>query len=181
MKQVSLWQIFGVFARIGAFTIGGGYAMVPAIQAEMSRLGWISDEELPDIVALAQSAPGLLAVNMSIFAGYKMRGLPGGIVATLGCIVAPFLFILAIATVFTGFRGNPVVERIFMGIRPVVIALIMVPALKMARRNKTWWAWSITVAVFLAVVLLKLSPTYILLTIIVIAAAVAYIKRERRT
>jgi len=146
----------------------------------MSRLGWISDDELPDIVALAQSAPGLLAVNMSIFAGYKMRGLAGSIVATIGCCIAPFLFILAIAMAFTSFKDSPVVQRIFMGIRPVVISLIIVPALNMAKRNTSWWAWAITIGVFLAVVFLKFSPTYILLTIIVIAAAVAYY-RGRRT
>ena len=70
-KEVSLWQIFTVFAKIGAFTIGGGYAMIPLIQAEMSRRGWISEDELPDIVALSQSAPGVMAVNISIFAGHN--------------------------------------------------------------------------------------------------------------
>ena len=73
-KKVSLWQLFWVFAKIGAFTIGGGYAMIPIIQAEMSRRGWIGDDDLPDIVALSQSAPGVMAVNISIFAGHKLRG-----------------------------------------------------------------------------------------------------------
>ena len=73
-RKVSLWQIFAVFAKIGAFTIGGGYAMIPIIQAEMQRRGWISEEDLPDIVALSQSAPGVMAVNISIFAGHKLRG-----------------------------------------------------------------------------------------------------------
>ena len=86
-KKVSLWQIFTVFAKIGAFTIGGGYAMIPIIQAEMSKRGWISDDELPDIVALSQSAPGVMAVNISIFAGHKLRGIKGSIVATLGSIL----------------------------------------------------------------------------------------------
>ena len=80
--MVSLWKIFWVFAKIGAFTIGGGYMMVPAIEAEMRGRGWLSEEELPDIVAIAQSAPGLLTVNMSIFAAYKLRGLAGSIAAT---------------------------------------------------------------------------------------------------
>jgi chromate transporter len=81
-KKVSLWQIFWVFAKIGAFTIGGGYAMIPIIQAEMSRRGWIGDDDLPDIVALSQSAPGVMAVNISIFAGYRLRGIKGSIAAT---------------------------------------------------------------------------------------------------
>ena len=174
MPQVSLLDIYTVFLRIGAFTIGGGYAMIPAIQAEMLRKGWMDEEELPDIVALAQGAPGLLAVNMSIFAGYKLRGLKGGIAATLGCITAPFIFILLIAMVFTSFKDSPVVERIFKGVRPVTIALIASPLIKMARRNRAWWSWIITVGVFAAIALLKFSPVYILLTILVIAVVAAW-------
>ena len=82
--MTSLWKIFLVFAKIGAFTIGGGYAMIPLIRDEMVRRGWMTDEELPDIIALAQSAPGVLAVNMSVFAGYRLRGVKGSIAATLG-------------------------------------------------------------------------------------------------
>ena len=85
-KKVPLWQIFLVFAKIGAFTIGGGYAMIPIIQDEMSRKKWIPEDELPDIVALSQSAPGVMAVNISIFAGYRLRGIKGSIAATLGSI-----------------------------------------------------------------------------------------------
>ena len=179
MPQVSLWEIFSVFLRIGAFTIGGGYAMIPAIQAEMLRKGWMSDDELPDIIALAQGAPGLLAVNMSIFAGYKLRGFWGGVAATIGCIIAPFTIILLIAMVFTSFKDNAVVQRMFMGIRPVTISLIAAPLIKMARRNRTWWAWAITVGVFFAITFLKFSPVYILLTILVIAVAVAWRKEGR--
>ncbi len=179
MPQISLWNIFSVFLRIGAFTIGGGYAMIPAIQAEMLRRGWMTEEELPDIIALAQGAPGLLAVNMSIFAGYKLRGLKGGIAATLGCIVAPFIIILLIAMVFTSFKDNLTVQRMFMGIRPVTIALIASPLIKMARRNRTVWAWAITAGVFAAITFLKFSPVYILLVILVIAVAAAWYKEGR--
>ena len=131
-KKVSLWQIFWVFAKIGAFTIGGGYAMIPIIQAEMSRRGWISDDDLPDIVALSQSAPGVMAVNISIFAGHKLRGIKGSIAATLGSITPSFLIILGIAMFFTAFKDNPYVERAFKGIRPVVISLIAVPMVDLA-------------------------------------------------
>ena len=82
--NISLAGIFGVFAKIGTFTIGGGYAMVPLIRDELISRGWISEEEFPDILALSQMAPGLLAVNFSIFAGYRMRGMRGALVATLG-------------------------------------------------------------------------------------------------
>ena len=176
-KKVSLWQIFGVFAKIGAFTIGGGYAMIPLIQAEMSRRGWISDEDLPDIVALSQSAPGVMAVNISIFAGHKMRGIKGSIAATLGSILPSFLIILAIAIFFTAFKDNPWVERAFKGIRPVVVSLIAVPMVKMAQKScKSWWHWLLAVGALLLVAFLNVSPIYIILCVLIIGFAVTYYK-----
>ncbi len=179
-NKVSLWQIFAVFAKIGAFTIGGGYAMIPIIQNEMARRGWISEEELPDIVALSQSAPGVMAVNISIFAGYRMRGVKGSIAATLGSITPSFLFILAIAMLFTTFKDNPWVEKAFKGIRPVVISLIAVPMVKMAKKCcKTWWAWALAVAALVLVAFLNVSPIYILLCVIVVSFSLTYYKEKK--
>ncbi len=178
-KQVSLWQIFAVFAKIGAFTIGGGYAMIPIIQDEMARRGWISEEELPDIVALSQSAPGVLAVNISIFAGYRLRGVKGSIAATLGSVTPSFCIILAIAMLFTSFKDNPWVVKAFKGIRPAVIALIAVPMINMAKKCcKVWWAWLIAAASLLLVAFLNVSPIYILLCIIVAAFGYTYFKEK---
>ena len=178
-NKVSLWQIFAVFAKIGAFTIGGGYAMIPIIQNEMARRGWISEEELPDIVALSQSAPGVMAVNISIFAGYRLRGVKGSIAATLGSITPSFLFILAIAMLFTTFKDNPWVEKAFKGIRPVVISLIAVPMVNMARKCcKTWWAWPLAVAALVLVAFLNVSPIYILLCVIVVSFSLTYYKEK---
>ena len=101
--MISLWKIFGVFAKIGTFTIGGGYAMIPIIEDELKRRNWVNPEELDDVVVLAQSAPGLLAVNMAIFSGYKIRGLKGSIAATVGAVLPSFIIILAIAMAFTSF------------------------------------------------------------------------------
>ena len=179
--MVPLWKIFMVFAKIGSFTIGGGYAMIPLIREELVKRGWVSDEELPDIIALAQSAPGVLAVNMSIFAGYKMRGFKGSVAATLGSSLPSFLIILLIAILFTGYQDNPVVVRIFKGIRPVVVSLILVPMINMARKgNKTWWAWAISAATLFLVAFMNFSPIYILLTLIVIAICVTLIKERRQ-
>lgn len=179
-KSISLWRIFAVFAKVGAFTIGGGYAMIPVIQDEMSRRGWISEEELPDIVALSQSAPGVMAVNISIFAGYRLRGIRGSIAATLGSITPSFLIILAIAMAFTAFRDNPWVERAFMGIRPAVIALIAVPMIRMAKKScKAWWAWLIAIAALVLVAFLNVSPIYILLVVMVIGFSLTYYKEKR--
>ncbi|MBR5176216.1 MAG: chromate transporter [Bacteroidales bacterium] len=178
--MVPLWKIFMVFAKIGSFTIGGGYAMIPLIREELVKRGWLSEEELPDIIALAQSAPGVLAVNMSIFSGYKMRGFKGSVAATLGSSLPSFLIILLIAMLFTGYQDNPVVVRIFKGIRPVVVSLILVPMINMARKgNKTWWAWVISVATLFMVAFMNFSPIYILLTLIVVAVCVTLIKERR--
>jgi len=178
--MVSLWRIFCVFAKIGAFTIGGGYAMIPIIRDELVKRGWLTDEEIPDIIALAQSAPGVLAVNMSIFAGYKMRGTKGSIAATLGSILPSFLTILLIAMLFAGYKDNPVVVRIFKGIRPVVVSLIIVPMINMARKgNKTWWAWLISAVTLVAVAFLGFSPIWILLVLIVLAVLFTMFKERR--
>lgn len=176
----SLKELFLVFMKIGAFTIGGGYAMIPLIKNELDRRKWIGEDELPDIIALAQSAPGILAVNVSIFAGYKIKGLKGSIAATLGSILPSFLIILAIAMAFTNFKDNPTVISIFKGIRPVVVALIASPMISMARKSdKAWWAWCITGASLLAVSFLSVSPIYIILTVLVLSVAVVKL-RERR-
>ena len=158
-KEIAgLSEIFWVFTKIGAFTIGGGYAMIPLIQNEMSRRGWLSEEELPDIIALAQSAPGILAVNVAIFAGYRIRGLKGSIVATVGTALPSFLIILFIAALFSGYQNNPDVIRIF---------------------NKTWWAWTISGITLALVSFLKVSPIYILLTIIVSALSITYYRNKK--
>lgn len=176
----SLKELFLVFMKIGAFTIGGGYAMIPLIKNELDKRKWIGEDELPDIIALAQSAPGILAVNVSIFAGYKIKGLKGSIAATFGSILPSFLIILAIAMAFTNFKDNPTVISIFKGIRPVVVALIASPMISMARKSdKTWWAWCITGTSLLAVSFLSVSPIYIILTVLVLSVAVVKL-RERR-
>ncbi|MBO4742251.1 MAG: chromate transporter [Bacteroidales bacterium] len=175
-----LWKIFTVFAKIGAFTIGGGYAMIPVIRAEMSRRGWISEDELPDIVALSQSAPGVMAVNISIFAGYRLRGIKGSIAATLGSITPSFIIILLIAAFFTAFKDNPWVVRAFKGIRPVVVSLIAVPMVDMARKScTTWWKWLLAVAALLLVAFLGISPVWILLCVLVLGFSVTYLKERK--
>ena len=179
--MASLWQIFLVFAKIGSFTIGGGYAMIPLISDEIIKRKWLPEEDLPDIIALAQSAPGVLAVNMAIFTGYKIRGVKGSIAATLGSVLPSFLIILLIAMLFTNYKDNPVVIKIFKGIRPVVVSLILVPMIKMARKgNKTWWAWAISALTLIMVAFLNFSPIYILLVVIV-SATLYHLYIGRRT
>ena len=103
-------ESFGIFFKIGAFTIGGGYAMVPLIENEIvTKRKWIAQEDFIDLLAISQSAPGILAVNISIFIGYKLRGIRGSIVTALGTILPSFIIILAIALFFHSFKDNPIV------------------------------------------------------------------------
>ncbi len=179
-NKVSLWQIFTVFAGIGAFTIGGGYAMIPLVESAMRRRDWIPEDEMPDITVLAQSAPGLLTVNMAIYCGWRLRGLKGAIAATLGAVLPSFVIILLVAMLFTEIRENPIVERIFRGIRPVAVGLIIIPAVNMARRGcLRWWQWLLCAGTLAAIVLLKFSPIYIILVTIVVAVAVTLIKQRK--
>ena len=178
--RVSLAGIFGVFAKIGAFTIGGGYAMIPLIEAEMYRRGWISEEDMPDIIVLAQSAPGILAVNMAIYTGHKLRGFKGALAASLGAVLPSFVIILLVAMLFTGLKDDPTFIKIFKGIRPVAVGLILLPAVRMARKGcRSWWAWLLLAASLVAVALLKISPVWIILTTIAGAVAITLAKEAR--
>lgn len=180
MQKVSLGKLFLVFNRIGAFTIGGGYMMLPAIEDELLRRKWIPEEDMPDIVALSQSAPGLISVNMAIFAGYRLRGFAGSVAATLGCILPPFVIILLIAMFFSGFSDAPIVQRIFAGVRPVAVGLIAAYTIKLLRAGgRVWWKLLLSFSTMAAVALLHFSAAYILLTVIVVAAATGLILQRR--
>ncbi len=163
-------KIFSCFAKIGAFTIGGGYAMIPIIQKEVvEKNKWIEEEDFLDVLAISQSAPGILAVNISIFLGYRLRGVKGSIVATLGSTLPSFLMILAIAMFFAGYQDNPTIIKIFKGIRPAVVSLIAVPMINMAKKAKlNIYTGTLAAVTALLIVFLKVSPLYILLVIGVI-------------
>lgn len=180
MDNFSYWQLFMVFAKIGSFTIGGGYAMIPIIEKELSERRWVSPEDMDDIIVLSQSAPGLLAVNIAIYAGYKVSGLKGSIVSTIGAVLPSFVIILLIAMFFSNFQDNDTVRRIFQGMRPVAVSLILVPAVNMARQGcRNWWTWLIMFATLLAVAFLKLSPIWIIIAIIACASGISTLKRNK--
>lgn len=179
--MVSLWKIFLVFAKIGAFTIGGGIPMIAAIKSELVQRGWMKDEDFLDIITLAQSAPGLFAVNISILTGHKLRGTKGSVVATIASCLPPFLIILLIAMFFTEFKDNEYVLKAFKGIRPVVVALIGVPMIDMIKATKMrWWSWLVVASSMLLVCFMKVSPIYILICVIVLSFAIAYYNEKRR-
>ena len=159
------WTSFKTFFRIGIFTLGGGYAMIPMIEAEVvDKHKWVSKEEFLDLIAIAQSCPGVFAINMSTFIGYKLRSTRGAISCTLGTALPSFFIILMIAMFFHRFEDNPVVAAIFRGIRPAVVALIAVPTFNLAKSAKISWVncW-IPIAGALLICLLGVSPIYIIL------------------
>ena len=158
-------ESFGIFFKIGTFTIGGGYAMIPLIQNEIvDKRKWISKDDFIDLLAISQSAPGILAVNISIFIGYKLKGIKGSIVTALGTVLPSFVIILAIAIFFHQFQDNPIVERIFKGIRPAVVALIAAPTFNMAKSAKiNRYTIIIPIISTLLIWLLGVSPIYIII------------------
>lgn len=174
-------DIFTCFAKIGAFTIGGGYAMIPIIQKEVvDKRGWISEEDFMDVLAISQSAPGILAVNISIFLGHKLKGTKGSIVATLGSTLPSFTIILMIAMFFAGYQDNPTVMAIFKGIRPVVVSLIAVPMINMAKKAKlNFYTGSLAVITALLIIFMKVSPLYILLVVAVVFTALTAWRRQK--
>ena len=178
----SYWNLFWTFVKVSAFTIGGGMAMVSVVRDILVvRRKWMTDDEFMDILAISQTLPGLMAVNTAIFIGYRLLGTRGSIVATLGSVLPPFIIILAIAMVFTGYKDNAVVEAVFRGIRPAVVALIAVPTIKMALRQKWNWVYgSLAIATMLLIAFLKISPIYIILVVGVIAAAIAKYREGRQ-
>lgn len=155
---------FGTFFKIGLFTIGGGYAMVPLIEEEIvNKKQWIAKEDFIDLLAIAQSVPGVFAVNLSIFIGYKLRKFPGALAMALGTILPSFLIILGIALFFQRFKEYEAVENIFKGIRPAVVALIAAPTFSMAKSAKInkYNVW-IPIVSALLIWLLGVSPVYII-------------------
>lgn len=164
-----MFKLFFTFLKIGLFTIGGGYAMIPLIERDVvERNSWVSREEFLDLLAVAQAAPGVFAVNISIFIGYKLRGVCGSIVASVGNVLPSVLIILAIAFFFNSFSDNRVVNNIFMGLRPAVVALIAAPVFSVAKSAKIAWtnAW-IPLLSALLIVAFGVSPIYIIMAAVV--------------
>ena len=170
MRQT--WELFVSFFKIGSFTFGGGYAMIPLIQREVvDNRRWVDGREFLDLLTLAQSAPGPISLNTSVFVGYKRAGYAGAVTALLGIVVPPFTIILLIALFFAGIRDNAVVDAAFKGMRPAVVALIVVPVISLARGMH----WSMVAVVALSAVVVwrfGVSPVYLI--IIAAAAGIAW-------
>lgn len=157
-------KLFVSFWKIGTFTIGGGYVMIPIMEQEIvDRRGWLSREEFMDYLSLSQAMPGIFAVNMATCIGRKLGGIWGVVCAIAGNVLMPIALILMLAMFFRYFRDNVIVERVFMGLRPAVVALIAAPVFRMAKSAKISWSnfWIPLVAALL-IWLFGVSPVWVI-------------------
>jgi len=146
------FDLFFTFAKVGVCTFGGGYAMLPILQREVvEKKGWATDEELTDYFAVGQCTPGIIAVNTATFIGYKYKGIPGGVLATLGVVFPSLIIITAIAAFLSNFADIPVVQHALAGINAAVVALIASSVLKL---GKTTLKSAAAIAIFLCVLAL---------------------------
>ncbi|NMA96198.1 MAG: chromate transporter [Clostridiales bacterium] len=176
MKE--LLELFTVFTRIGGFTFGGGYAMLPIIQEEVvEKRGWATEGEIIDYYAIGQSTPGIIAVNTATFVGYKRKGILGAIVATLGMVFPSVVIISIIANFFRQFQDNEIVRHAFGGIRVAVVALIINAISKMWGSSvKDYIGAILFTASFFVTVFFKISP----MIIIVVSAVIGILIGMKR-
>jgi chromate transporter len=160
------FQLFNTFFKIGAFTLGGGYAMIPIIESEVvNKHRWVEKEEFLDLIAVAQSCPGVFAINISTFIGYKLKGRWGAVCTTAGTALPSFLIILFIAMFFHRFMDVGWIAAMFRGIRPAVVALIAVPTFSLAKsaRINLSNCW-IPIVSALLIWALHVNPIWIIIT-----------------
>ena len=163
MKE--LFDLFITFAKMGAITFGGGYAMLPIIQKEVvEKKKWATNDEVVDYYAVGQCTPGVIAVNTATFIGYKLKGITGGIAATLGVVFPSLVIIMVIAAFLNNFADFEIVKHAFGGIRVAVVALIISSIIKLWKSSiKNYIGIAIAIVAFILGGILKISPVYIVI------------------
>lgn len=164
-EKSRVWELFLVFLKIGAFTFGGGYAMIPLIQREMvENKKWISEKDILDIVAISESTPGPIAVNAATFVGYHVAGVAGAAAATFGVVLPAFCIIACLATILPKLEQLKTVQYAFWGIRVGVLALLLRALLTMYHScKKTVFAVCIMLAAFACVAMLQMNTIVVLI------------------
>jgi chromate transporter len=163
-EKGSCLQLFGVFFGIGFFTFGGGYAMIPIIEEDVVRhYRWLTPQDFIDLLAVAQSLPGVFAVNIAIAIGYRMQGVRGAVIAAFGAILPSFGIILCLALLFHYGQEDVYVRSVLTGLRPAAVALIASPVFTLGRTaNITWRTVWIPACAALAIWLLGFSPIWVI-------------------
>ena len=174
-----LLQLFTTFFKIGLFSFGGGFAMIPLIQREViEKNRWIDDKDFLDMLVLAQSTPGPIAVNTAVFVGYKTRGVIGAVATTLGTILPSFIVILLLALFFVEVRENRYVDAAFRAMRPAVVALIVAPLIGLVKGMK-WYLAGVSAVVAVAVWYFGLSPIYFVAAGVVVGVIIAVVNGRK--
>lgn len=176
------WQLFIIFAKIGAFTFGGGIAMLPMFKRELVEgKGWVSENELTDYYAVGQCTPGIIAVNTATFVGYKIKGILGAVVATFGIVFPSLVIIMALAAVLSTFASYAVVQHAFAGIRVCVCALVLSSVISLAKKALID---KISVAIFVAVALISvmfgISPVVFVLITAALGIAIKVLEAKNK-
>jgi chromate transporter len=170
----NLFKFFVVFLRIGAFTFGGGLAMLPLIEREIvDNNGWMTREEFIDVIAVTQCMPGVIAVNTAIYLGYQLFGIWGTIIGALGAILPSFIIMVLAAEFFIAFRDNSIVQAVFMGVRPAIAVLIFSAAVRLGKAvDRTAHNILIALGSLISISLLGIHP----IPVIVAAALIGIVK-----
>lgn len=182
LKENEYVELFVAFFKVGFFTIGGGYAMLPMLRKEVvEKYNWATDEEMMDYFAIGQSTPGIIAINTATFIGYKKKGIAGAICSTLGMVTPSWVIIISIAAFYNEFASNAYVESAFTGIRVVVVVLILNAVIKMGKKSiQNWYSVLIFLVSFALVAVVNISAIYIILVSGVLGIVINSIKEGAR-
>ena len=181
-KKTSLWTLFITFAKVGVMTFGGGYAMLPILEREVvTNRNWATSEQMLDYYAIGQCTPGIIAVNVATFTGYKERGLLGAVVSILGILFPSVLIITSLASVLQMFQDNIYVQKAFGGIRIAVCALIASTVIKLAKKTiKSVVSAIITIVALCLELFFGASPVIIVASTIVFGLIMYFANREKK-
>lgn len=165
MKAKILWKVFATFFKIGAFTFGGGYAMIPLIQKEaVERHKWVTDDDILEIIAIAESTPGPIAINSATFVGYRTCGVLGSIMATLGVVLPSFVIILSLSFILQKFQQLAAVRYAFEGIRAGVLALLIKALWTLYKKSpKGWPAYVVMAGAFILTAIFGINVLFVII------------------
>ena len=180
-KLKRMWQLFVTFFKIGGFTFGGGYAMIPLIQKEaVEKHKWVTDDDILEIIAIAESTPGPIAINSATFVGYRTCGVLGAACATFGVVLPSFVVILAISYVLKEFQNIRAVQYAFNGIRAGVLALLFKALWSMFKKSPRGWAAYVVMAgAFVATAFLDINVLYVVIACAVFGLITALLADRR--
>lgn len=178
-KKNIYWNLFFCFFKIGLFTIGGGMAMIPILEEKIcDKYKWMSSEEVLDCIAVSQSLPGVVAVNMATYIGYKKKGLAGALVATFGVVLPSFIIIILVVSFLRSIDHNPYVQGALEGIKAAATGLIAFAAYKMGKRTlKNAFQWIIAAIAFILVAFVEINAVWVILAGILVGEIYSVINK----